>query len=121
MIYIKVCWWLDSNCRSLVLEATALPTEPPPLSIIFLFGPWNHNFFSKLANANYENIYARLEAKQIGLNYKKLLVQTDCVLQITYKIYIGIYYPISYGKLIFTVLSLGTAIQFHKQLSTEMS
>ena len=27
----KICQWLDSNCGSLVLEATALPTEPPPL------------------------------------------------------------------------------------------
>ena len=30
----KACWWLDSNCRSLVSEATALPTEPQPLPII---------------------------------------------------------------------------------------
>ena len=33
----KICWWLDSNRRSPVLEASALPTEPqplPPLKII---------------------------------------------------------------------------------------
>ena len=28
---IKICQCLDSNCRSLVLERTALPTEPQPL------------------------------------------------------------------------------------------
>ena len=34
MFYIKVCWWLHSNCRPQVLEATALPTESQPLPII---------------------------------------------------------------------------------------
>ena len=28
---IKFCWWLDLNHRPLVLEATALSTEPQPL------------------------------------------------------------------------------------------
>ena len=28
---IKICRCLDSNCRPLVTEATALPTEPQPL------------------------------------------------------------------------------------------
>ena len=27
-MFNKFCWWLDSNCWPLVLEATALPTEP---------------------------------------------------------------------------------------------
>ena len=31
MFNIKVCMWLDSNCGPLLLEATALPTEPQPL------------------------------------------------------------------------------------------
>ena len=30
-ILINICRWLDSNCGTLVLEATALPTEPQPL------------------------------------------------------------------------------------------
>ena len=30
-IFINFCRWLDSNRRPLVLEATALPTEPQPL------------------------------------------------------------------------------------------
>ena len=30
-IQTNFCWWLDSNRRPLVLEATALPTEPQPL------------------------------------------------------------------------------------------
>ena len=30
-IYINFCRWLDSNCRPLVLEVTALPTEAQPL------------------------------------------------------------------------------------------
>ena len=30
MLYIKVCQWLNSIHRPLVLEATALPTEPQP-------------------------------------------------------------------------------------------
>ena len=38
MFYIKVikvvCRWLDSNRRSLVWEATALPTEPQPLPFL---------------------------------------------------------------------------------------
>ena len=29
--HYKFCRWLDLNCGSLVLEATALPTEPQPL------------------------------------------------------------------------------------------
>ena len=32
---IKIRKWLDSNCRSLVSEATALPTEPQPLPEYF--------------------------------------------------------------------------------------
>ena len=31
MFIIKYCWWLDSNCRPLELEATTLPTVPQPL------------------------------------------------------------------------------------------
>ena len=31
MFNINFCWWLDSNCRPLELEATALSTEPQPL------------------------------------------------------------------------------------------
>ena len=31
MLIIKFCWWLDSNLGPLVLEASALPTEPQPL------------------------------------------------------------------------------------------
>ena len=30
MFNITVCQWLDSNCGPLVLEVTALPTEPKP-------------------------------------------------------------------------------------------
>ena len=30
-IYTKICRWLDLNYQSLVLEATAMPTEPQPL------------------------------------------------------------------------------------------
>ena len=36
MFYIKICQWLESNCGPLVLEATALPTEPQPLPIHLL-------------------------------------------------------------------------------------
>ena len=31
---INFCWWMDLNCGPLVLEATALPTEPQPLPIV---------------------------------------------------------------------------------------
>ena len=31
MFNIYFCWWMYSNCRPLESEATALPTEPPPL------------------------------------------------------------------------------------------
>ena len=34
MFHIKVCRWLDLNCGPPVSEATALPTEPQPLSYI---------------------------------------------------------------------------------------
>ena len=33
MSNIKYCWWLDSNCRSMVMEATTLTTEPQRLPI----------------------------------------------------------------------------------------
>ena len=33
LIVNKKCRWLDSNCGSLVSEATALPTEPQPLPL----------------------------------------------------------------------------------------
>ena len=36
MFDISFCRWLDSNCRPLELEATALPTEPQPLPKHFL-------------------------------------------------------------------------------------
>ena len=32
--YINFRWWLDSNHVPLVLEATALPTEPQPLPVL---------------------------------------------------------------------------------------
>ena len=34
--WLKFCRWLDSNSGPLVLEATALPTEPQPLPKYFL-------------------------------------------------------------------------------------
>ena len=40
MFHLKICHWLDANCRPLVLEATALPTEPQPQ-------PHKHYFVSK--------------------------------------------------------------------------
>ena len=40
---IIFCWWLDSNCVPLDLEATTLPTEPQPLPFISFF---NSSFFS---------------------------------------------------------------------------
>ena len=33
----KICRWLDSSCGSVVLEATALPTEPQPLTVRLYF------------------------------------------------------------------------------------
>ena len=36
-VQYKVCQWLDSNRRPLVLEATALPTEPQPLPMYVSF------------------------------------------------------------------------------------
>ena len=36
MFYIKISQWLDSNRRSLVSEATTLPTGPQPLPNLFL-------------------------------------------------------------------------------------
>ena len=41
MFHIKVCRWLDSNRGPLVSEATALPTEPQPLSL----SSYTANFF----------------------------------------------------------------------------
>ena len=38
-IKINFCRWLDSNCGPLLLEVTALPTEPQPLPN-FLNGPF---------------------------------------------------------------------------------
>ena len=34
--YLIVCRWLDSNCGPLMLEATAIPTGPQPLSLCLL-------------------------------------------------------------------------------------
>ena len=36
-MFNKFCQWLDSNCRPLVSEATALPTEPQPLPHLWKF------------------------------------------------------------------------------------
>ena len=36
-VQFKFCWWLDSNFRTLVLEATALPMESQPLPNIVSF------------------------------------------------------------------------------------
>ena len=37
MFHIKACWWLDLNRGPLVSEATALPTEPQPLPISYVW------------------------------------------------------------------------------------
>ena len=43
------CWWLDLNSRPLVMEATALPTEPPPLpQVTFLYWDKTILFTEKL-------------------------------------------------------------------------
>ena len=42
-LYINFCRWLDSNHRPLVLEGTALPTEPQPLPLslsVYLRSLW---------------------------------------------------------------------------------
>ena len=38
-VQYKFCRWLDSNCGPLVLEATALPTEPQPLPLKVFLSP----------------------------------------------------------------------------------
>ena len=41
-MFNKFCRWLDSNHRPLELEATSLPTEPQPLSLVsFAFYLYN--------------------------------------------------------------------------------
>ena len=37
VLHIKFGQWLNSNCRPLVFEATALPTEPKPLPMVNYF------------------------------------------------------------------------------------
>ena len=47
----KICQWLDSNCRPLVLEATALPIEPqPPLPhcVLLLLEKVNNSWMVQL-------------------------------------------------------------------------
>ena len=49
MFNLNVCWWLDSNCIPLELEATALPTEPqllPHYLLLYSF-PILCSFFVK--------------------------------------------------------------------------
>ena len=43
-LFNKFCRWLDSNRRPLVLEATALPTEPQPLPQIEIFTHFEYIF-----------------------------------------------------------------------------
>ena len=38
ILNIISCRWVDSNCESLVLEATVLPTEPQPLPFVYKMG-----------------------------------------------------------------------------------
>ena len=45
----KVCQLLYSNRRPLVLEATALPTEPQPLPVIFILFAWSVNLYTSLS------------------------------------------------------------------------
>ena len=46
MFNVNFWQWLDSNCGSLVLEATTLPTEPQPLPIqIVLFVSTKENIY----------------------------------------------------------------------------
>ena len=62
MFNIKVCLWLDSNCRPMFLEATALSTEPQPLPK-FLHFLWvekmNFNLLFRRPT-NYQNWMIRL-------------------------------------------------------------
>ena len=39
-INVNFCWWLDSNRGPLVMEVTALPTEPQPLPFFSIFVHW---------------------------------------------------------------------------------
>ena len=48
MFNLKFCWWQDLNCGPLVLEATALPTEPQPLPFKSTSCTFDRNFPSPL-------------------------------------------------------------------------
>ena len=54
LIENKISWWMDSNCGSLVSEATALPTEPQPLRI-------NQHFCLFLILKNARNVMTEKE------------------------------------------------------------
>ena len=49
MLIVKFCQWLDSNGRLLVMEATALPTEPLPQPVpLSRFEPFSNQSMSNL-------------------------------------------------------------------------
>ena len=64
------CWWLDSNCRPLALEAIALPTgppQPPPNLSHFLFKWKTIHIF---ANINFTVLYLFSLFALPSLNHK---------------------------------------------------
>ena len=64
LIENKISWWMDSNCGSLVSEATALPTEPQPLHI-------NQHFCIFLILKNARNVMTEKGILSTGRKSKK--------------------------------------------------
>ena len=81
MFHIKNCWWLDSNCRPLVSEVTALPTEPHPLPSLIRVGEWiTQPGFTKvhLTSVNSQKKFEASNFFIIGFKRKKFRRKINC-------------------------------------------
>ena len=60
--WIKFCRWPDSNCKPLVLEATAPPTEPQSMLFKQIFSPppfRDHRWWPLSREENFKNSFQR--------------------------------------------------------------
>ena len=67
-ILINFCQWLDSNRGPLVSEATALPTEPQPLPMFYLFTDWTLNLRSWVTQANVDEVFSKTGSPVFSVN-----------------------------------------------------
>ena len=65
-ININFCRWLDSNRRPLVVEATALPTQPQPL-------PFQQDFYLAIPSQRGQ-VAGKIAKKHVVLTHEKIIL-----------------------------------------------